>query len=64
MDRLPDMFEKLGDFRFFTFVEEIGDELIADTKQEIQHAVHTKTNTMLQINYASIKIKKKKYSNS
>lgn len=47
MDRLPDMFEKLGDFRFFTFVEEIGDELIADTKQEIQHAVHTKTNTML-----------------
>lgn len=33
MDRLPDMLGKLRDFRFFTFVEEFGDELIVDTKE-------------------------------
>lgn len=34
MDKLPDMLEILRDFRFFTLVEEFGDELTVDTKQE------------------------------
>ena len=34
-DRLLNILEKLRDFRFFTFIEEFGDELIIHTKQEI-----------------------------
>lgn len=34
MDRLLDMLEKLIFFRFFTFVEEFGDELTVDQNKK------------------------------
>lgn len=58
-DRLPDMLEKLRDFRFFTFIEVFGDELTVDTntnrcKETQQLLMSGKTKPYIQFIHTHI----------